>query len=698
MKVLQLLPALELGGTERGVVDLARAMKKLGHETVIISSGGSLVAELQRIGITHYGLPVHQKSIAALFLVDEIAKIIERERIDIVHGRSRVPAWLGWLAARKTGVPFMTTCHGNYSAHLMSFVMGWGKRVIVASHAIGRRMIDEFHVPPDRIRLIPRGVDLSQFPFSSKRFEKKQDLLRIVLIGRFSPNKGQVEFLKAVHLLRSRLTHFEVLIVGSEGRGKHHYTDLMKKTIQQFGLESCVKLLLPTRDVVGLLSQCDLLVLASLLPEPFGRVIIEAGAVGTPVAATGLGGVLDIIDPEVNGLLFPPRNIPAMADAMYDLLVHREKARQFALNLRRKVEEKFNLEQMVQKTLEVYREVRKKRKILVIKLGAMGDLILVVPSLRMLRQRFPDASITLLVDRKLAPIVAPCPYLDDMILVERKKLSNLLYLLKTARRIRQEGFDISVDLHNNKWTHLLAYLGGAVQRFGFARGRWGFLLNRPDRTFEVGDTPLRHQFRVLSKAGVQKFDDALELWPKAESLEKAKELIGSLKPKEKTRLIGFVMGSSLHWPSKRWPPEHFLSLAKRLLEKQDARILLIGSPGEELLGEPFSPLSEKKVLNLIGKTPLEDLPAVFKQLHLVVTGDTAPLHIAAAMNVPVVALFGPTDSKRHLPPGKKIVALSHHLACQPCYDGVCKEKDPIACLKHISVEEVFETCQRLLGL
>ncbi|HNX67993.1 MAG TPA: lipopolysaccharide heptosyltransferase II [Candidatus Omnitrophota bacterium] len=697
MKVLQLLPALELGGTERGVVDLAKAMKKEGHETVVISSGGALVAELQRTGIPHYGLPVHQKSIAGLFLVDEIVKIIERERVDVIHARSRVPGWLGWLASRKTGVPFMTTCHGNYKVHPMSFVMGWGKRVIVASHAIGRRMIDEFGVPPDRIRLIPRGVDLSQFPFSQERFEKKQDLLRVLLIGRFSPNKGQVEFLKAVHLLRSRLTHFEALIVGSEGRNRHRYTDLMKKTVHQFGLESCVKILPPTRDVAGLLAGADLLVLPSLLPEPFGRVIIEAGAVGIPVAATWLGGVLDIIDHNENGLLFPPRNIPVMAEVMHELLTDREKAKTFAVRLRRKVEEKFNLNQMVRKTLEVYREVRKKRKILVIKLGAMGDLILVVPSLRMLRERFPDASITLLVDKKLAPIVSACPYFDDMILVDRKKLSNLFYLFKTARRVRQEGFDISIDLHNNKWTHLLAYLGGAVQRFGFARGQWGFLLNRPDKTFATGDTPLRHQFRILSKAGVQKFEDTLELWPRPEDVERMSRRIEMLGVKEGTRFIGFVMGSSPNWPSKRWPAGHFLELAKKLFKKYDARIILIGSPDEAPLGEPFHALGTKKVLDIIGKTSLAELPAIFERLHLVVSGDTAPLHVAAAMNVPTVALFGPTDPKRHLPPGKKIDALSHHLACQPCYDGICKAKDPLACLQHISVEEVFEHCQRLIA-
>ena len=574
--------------------------------------------------------------------------------------------------------------------------MGYGKRVIVVSNAIGRRMIDEFGVPQDRIRLIPRGVDLSQFHFSLKRFDEKPRKFRIIHVGRFSPNKGQVEFLKAIHLLRSRLPNFEVWLVGAENRGRTQYTKLIRKTIQQFALESCVQLPGPSRDVPGLLAQSDLLVLSSTLPEPFGRVIIEAGAVGTPVAATWLGGVTDIIDHGVNGFLFPPKSVTAMAEAMYEMLTDRAKAREYATALRKKIEEKFALGQMVRKTVEVYQEVRKKKKILVIKLGAMGDLVLVVPSLRMLKERYPDASITLLVDKRLSRIMADCPYLDDMILVDRKKFPNPLYLLKTARRVRRENFDVSVDLHNNKYTYLLAYLGGAIRRYGFARGFWGSLLNRPDKTFRIAAEPVRHQFRVISKAGVQDYDDTLELWPGKEQVEKAERVLLSLDLKADTKVIGFVMGSSPKWPTKRWPAAHYRKLAERIFDRYDARILLFGSPGEAELANEFRDFDPDRVVNLIGKTGIEDLPAFFQKLHFVVSGDTALLHVAAAMHVPIAAIFGPTDPKRHVPPAKKIAVFMRNLPCQPCYSGVCKEKETMGCLAHISVDEVFDTAKRFL--
>jgi len=150
MRIAQILPELNVGGVETGTVDLAKALKKRGHEPFVISNGGTLVDELVKAGIPHLQLPVHRKSIVSLRLVREIVTFIERERIDVIHARSRVPAWLAYLSVRRTDCDFVTTCHGYYSKHFLSRVMGWGKRVIVISHSIGRRMIDDFGVSPLR--------------------------------------------------------------------------------------------------------------------------------------------------------------------------------------------------------------------------------------------------------------------------------------------------------------------------------------------------------------------------------------------------------------------------------------------------------------------------------------------------------------------------------------------------------------------
>ncbi|MDD5217736.1 MAG: lipopolysaccharide heptosyltransferase II, partial [Candidatus Omnitrophica bacterium] len=681
MKVLQVLPSLDVGGVERGVLDLARGMKKRGEQTVVLSSGGELTAELQKMGVPHYTLPVQQKSLFSLALVPRIAEIIQRERIDLVHARSRVPAWLAWLAACRTGIPFVTTCHGYYSAHPLSHVMGWGKLVIVISRVVGRHMIDDFRVPPEKIRLVHRGIDLSQFVFSPQHYDKKPGVHRIINVGRFSPIKGQLEFVRAVHFLRRKLPNIEAWLVGGEARGKTKYTTEIEKTIRQLGLEQTVKLMGVRRDIPELLGQSDLLVLSTLAPEAFGRVIVEAGAVGTAVLSTRVGGVLDILDHNENGFLVPPGDIIAMAEGMYEVLTDRERSKKFAANLRKKVETQFLLEKMVSETIAVYEEIERQKKILILKLGAIGDLILITPSLRMIRRRFPEAKISLVVDKKLAAIVSGCPYVNEVIPVSRDRLSKIGYLLRLAKTLRKEGYDISVDLQNNKWTHLLAALGGIPQRYGFRRGKLGFLVNRHDRSFDIADYPVRHQFRILSKLGIQDLDEDLELWPDEHSEKHVSEMFVQHSLNGSSKCVGLAVGASPKWTSKRWPLEYYQELCTKLIQQWKCSVILIGSETDRPMAQQLSKTNTEKVVDLVGKTSLLDLVSVVKRLSVLVTGDTAPLHIAAAVKTPVVTLFGPTEPKRHVPPGENVTVLSRHIGCQPCYQGECPEKDVLACLK-----------------
>ncbi len=694
MKVLQLLPSLHVGGVERGVVDLARAMKKRGEHAVVVSSGGELVAELQKIGVPHYALPVHKKNLTTLAMVPKLVEIIQRERIDIVHGRSRVPAWAGWLAARKAGVPFVTTCHGYYKAHPLSRVMGWGKKVIAISRVIARHMIDDFGVSPDRIRLVHRGVDLSQFPARPAKRDRSGPL-RIVNVGRLSPIKGQVEFLKSVHKMKSRLEQpFEVLLIGSEGKGKTKYTELLQKTIKQLELESCVQMLGTRRDIAELIASSDLLVLSTLVPEAFGRVIIEAGAVGTPVLTTKLGGILDIIDHGQNGLLVEPGDIEGMASGMMEILNNPDRAAEMAANLRAKVEREFTLDQMVEKTLQVYREALPEKNILVIKLGAVGDVILAVPSLRMLREKFPQARIQMLVDKKIAGLVSKAPYLNGIITVDRSKISNWTYLRKLAGRLRREGFDASVDLQNSKWTHLLAFLSGIPERYGFSRKPFGFLLNRGERYAVIAEPPVKNQYRVLSKMGIRNLDETLELWSDDENRAKIENLLGEDVLRQGVPRVGLVVGSSPKWETKRWPASYFRELAGRLSRELNCKIVLMGSSDDEAAAVWATDFDA--VINLVGKTSLRDLVPLMQKMDVVVSGDTAPLHVAAAMKTRIVALFGPTDPKRHMPPSNHAAVLSRNLPCQPCYQGTCAIEDKLACLKKISVDEVFLAVKRHL--
>ncbi len=242
----------------------------------------------------------------------------------------------------------------------------------------------------------------------------------------------------------------------------------------------------------------------------------------------------------------------------------------------------------------------------------------------------------------------------------------------------------------------LAYLGGASERFGFARGLFAFLLNRPDRGFDIPDAPVRHQFRILSKLGVRQLDEHLELWPDEEAERRVETLLGPAAGDR--RCVGLVLGSSPRWATKRWPNENFRELASRLARELHCRIVLIGSAEDAVWIKDGNWEKSEHVVNLTGKTGLRDLVPLMKRLDVLVTGDTAPLHIAGAVKTKIVALFGPTDPKRHMPPADGAIVLSRKLSCQPCYSGHCRNADSMACMKQISVQEVFQSVQKHLAL
>ena len=699
MRIAQILPQLNVGGVETGTVDLARALKKRGDEPYVISNGGALVEELVKAGIPHLKLPVHKKSLSSLALVKEISKFIEQERIDIIHARSRVPAWLAYLAARRTDCDFVTTCHGYYSKHFFSRVMGWGKRVIAISHSIGRRMIDDFGVSPERITLIHRGVDLAKYTYVVGKYDKpKSGPYKIVNIGRITPIKGHEEFIRAVHLLSKRIQNFEVSIIGSPDPEKESYFRDLKLMVDRLGLSSHIKFLGTRRDIPELLNQADLLVLPSKIPEAFGRVLIEAGASGTVVAASRIGGILDVIEDEENGILFSPENYEEMAFAMERLINNRPLCKKLSSSLRHKVKTEFSLDQMVEKTYQVYQEVRRQKKILITKLGAIGDLVLAVPSFRMLKNRFPNASISLLVDSKLAPVIERCPYLDELITFDRaQRAGQWIRLFKLARRLRNRGFDLSVDLQNNWRTHLLSFLARIPKRYGYKRGISGFLLTHPVLTWDRNLSPIEHQFQVLKRVGVVHYEDQAELWPQPEDDQYINQLfekqgIANTKP-----LVGLVLGASPRWATKRWATERFLELSRRLTERSHCQVALLGTAEDQDLAKMFEQAHLKHVFNFIGKTTLTQLISLIKRLNVLVTGDTAPLHMASAFETKIVALFGPTEPKRHMPPGKNHIALVKRIDCQPCYSGTCKNSELMLCLQKISVDEVFEAVQTQLA-
>ena len=369
--VMQILPRLVSGGVERGTVDIAQALGRVGWNSIVVSAGGAMVHEVERAGATHITLPVHNKNpLTWRRTFDQLVDLIYRENVDIVHARSRVPAWLGWRAARRNKVPFVTTFHGRYAdsnplKRLYNSVMVRGDRVIAISHYIGQELTRRYPASAEKLRIIPRGVDLELFDpdrVSAERLIKFTNEWRlpdgvpvIMLPGRVTRWKGHELLLDALTQLSDIDLH--CLMVGSF-EGKESYKAKLEARINQLGLTARVHIVGASRDMPAAYKLSDVVAAPSLDPEPFGRVMIEAQAMGRPVVAANHGGATETVIDGQTGFLFGPGNPDALAEGIRRALALSEAQRQAmseaAISHART---NYSKHDMCLRTLSVYAEV-----------------------------------------------------------------------------------------------------------------------------------------------------------------------------------------------------------------------------------------------------------------------------------------------------------------------------------------------------
>jgi len=500
MKVLQVIPELNVGGVETGTVDFARYLVNQGHKSIVVSNGGHLVELLEASGTKHYILPVHKKSLWNMIkTVKALRWIIRKENIDIVHARSRVPAWISFFACHKTKAAFITTCHGYYKNRFLSQVMGWAKLIIVPSQVIGWHMINAFGVSSGSIRCIPRSVDLKKFN-KIRRINKDPSECIISMIGRITPIKGHIYFIKSMAKVIRALPYTKIWIIGDVPQKKEPNKRELEALIRRLGMEDHVEFLGSRSDIPELLSKTDVLVFSSIYPESFGRVILEAQAINVPVVATKVGGVLDIIDDGKTGLLVLPKDVDAMAGAVVRLLKDKNLVERLTKEAKKKLKEKFTLEQMASSTIDVYRELLSSLNILIIKLSSVGDVVLITASLKLIRKKYPNARIYCLVGKESRKILQKCPYLDGLIVYDNRDKS-LGKFLKLTHKLRKYRFDKIIDFQNSRKSHLISFLSFAKESYGFNR-KWGFFLTHPLKEYRNDISAVPHQYQLLNMLGI----------------------------------------------------------------------------------------------------------------------------------------------------------------------------------------------------
>jgi lipopolysaccharide heptosyltransferase II len=696
MKILQILPELNVGGVETGTLDLSKYLIRLGHKVVVVSAGGALVGELQAGGAKHYSLPVNKKSFFSMRkLVPVLAEIIRREDIDIVHARSRVPAWIAYFACRRTKAVFITTCHGYYSTHPFSSVMGWGKRVIVLSNVIARHMIEDFSVPHERIRLVPRSVDLERFKYSDPQPKRKGEF-NVGIIGRITPLKGHLHFIKAMARISRVVPRLKIWIVGDAPPSKEAYKEEVQVLVRRLGLWHCTEFLGNQRDIPGILAHLDLLVLSTTTHEAFGRVVVEAQASGVPVVATRVGGVIDIVEDGKNGLLVPPADHKSMADAILRIFENPQLAKDLAENAYAKIKEKYTVELMVKNTLDVYRDAMSNFKILIIKLSSLGDIILSTAALRAVRKKFSreNYKISFLTGEESKDTLLRSPHIDELLVCDLKNNDRgLRGVWNIGRTLRKKNFDMVIDLQNSRASHILSYLSGCVNSYGYDNGKFAPLIRHRIPDDKPPIDPVTHQFRILKMLGIDLLDSSLEVWPSPEDAKHIDELLNAQWLSETQKIVGINISASKRWSTKLWPQQNLARLCEEL-GLRDIRVVFTGTSDDLGYADTLvNSLKNVKIINACGKTTVNELAALIGKCNVFISADSSPLHIASAVGTPFIALFGPTDVRRHLPPGKNCIVISKDLNCSPCYRTKCRTN---RCMKSISAEEVLEAIDKLL--
>ena len=368
--VLQVVPSLVSGGVERGTIEVASALVAAGWKAYVASSGGPLERELARAGITHIRLPLAAKNPLTIRRnTAALVEIIRQHRIDIVHARSRAPAWSAWRAARKTRRRFVTTFHNVYGdetrlKHWYNSVMARGERVIAISDFVAAHAANDYGVGADRLRTIPRGVDMRLFDASRVNGDRVAELAAkwrvpdgfavVMLPGRLTRWKGGLDFIEAI----ARLGRHDVccLLVGAEQRSG--FRRELEAAIEKRDLIGQFRIVEDCRDIAAAYALSDVVVSASTDPEGFGRTIVEAQAMGRPVIATDHGGARETVIPGSTGWLVPPGDTAALATAIDHALRLEPEARSaLARRARAHIAAGFTREAMCMRTIEIYEEL-----------------------------------------------------------------------------------------------------------------------------------------------------------------------------------------------------------------------------------------------------------------------------------------------------------------------------------------------------
>ena len=349
------------------------------------------------------------------------------------------------------------------------------------------------------------------------------------------------------------------------------------------------------------------------------------------------------------------------------------------------------------------------RRILLIQISAIGDVILLTPALRAIRKQFPHARLTMVTSPINQQLLQNCPYIDEILTFRpdsHRDASSPSRFVAFVHSLRERQFDLAIDFeHWPRLTALLAYLSGAPRRIGFRT-------SGQHRHYVFTDTVehMRGKHELLSFLEIAKLLDCdtenteLEVWPCVEDFNWVEQFLKEHGIKNNIPLVGIHPDAGRTEPRRRWTEEGYQQVADALSKKYDAQIILTGAPSEIELSKQIASMMHAKAIIASGKTNINQLAALFSRCQFVLCGNCGPMHLAAAVKTPVVALHGPTNPAQWGPWGEKHIIICSDMSCSPClnlgfeYGCEALPDGTSRCMRMISVERVLSVCERQFNL
>jgi len=364
MKVLLITTHLNIGGISSYLLSLSKGLKAKGHEVYLASSGGEMVEQFKKEGISYIPIPIKTKaeiSPKILLSLFQLTKIVREEEIDVIHANTRVTQVLACLLSKSMHKPFVSTCHGFFKKRLFRRLFPcWGKKVIAISESVRDHLIQDFHREEKNIKVIHNGIDIEKFKPQSHKATKSQmkeklglkDAPVVGIVARLSDVKGHIYLIEAMKTVLEKVPTAQLLIVGS---GKMQ-NELLNLTAS-FKIEKSVKFIPSVSDTKEVLSAMDIFVMPSL-NEGLGLGLMEAMASGLAVVGSYVGGIKTLIQDGHTGILVRPKQVKELSDAIILLLLDEEKRRCLGNNAQIFIGSNFSIEKMAEETAWVYEVVR----------------------------------------------------------------------------------------------------------------------------------------------------------------------------------------------------------------------------------------------------------------------------------------------------------------------------------------------------